>query len=67
MNQFEGANIGQGKCPICLSKRGLKMIWLYDDKKKEVIEMTILCNWCWIDLFIKILEINPNIKIKWTS
>lgn len=70
MIRLEGAFWGRGKCPICERsyQKDLRLIWLWDDEKKEIIEWVLLCSWCFIGLYVEMREaLGEDVHIEWQN
>lgn len=71
MIRLEGGFWGRGKCPICKRsyQKDLRLIWLWDDEKKEVYEHSIilLCSWCWIGLYAEMRQALGDVEVAWQN
>lgn len=72
MIRLEGAFWGQGKCPVCERsyQKDLRLIWLWDDEKKEIFEEAIvrLCSWCWIALYAELRKaLGGDVHVEWQN
>jgi len=69
MITLEGAFWGRGRCPICgrAYQKDIRLIWLWDDKKKKVIELIKLCSWCFVSMYASALRQGIEMDVHWQN